>query len=594
MKAKIIWIRLVFITICTAYSLEGICQVHDLSFITSDSAEKQILLKQHFKTHFENIKQATEYLKQIPTLLHSKGYITASIDSVYSSTSQTQVFIFFGKQYYYGIITNSKNLQLEKEVSIDFKFINSVFNFSEFQNQKHKIVEFYKNNGYPFSKVSLQNVVIINDTVKANLEIDKGAKYVFDSIRVFGNAKISKNFIHHYLNILPKSLYDESKLQKINQLIAELPFIENIQPWDMNMLNTGSIINLYLNNKRSNQISLMAGFLPSNQQINGKLLFTVDANLLLQNAFSTGEVIGIVWQQIQPKSPKLNIKFQRPYIFKSNYGIDVSFDLFKRDSSFLNINLLAGISFQISTKQKGKISFQNLSTSLINPDTLQVLVSKKLPDIIDVTTSKINVEFDKNTTNYKWNPQSGTEFKFSFGVGKRRLKKNIAFTQLKGSSFNYASLYDSLKLNTYQLKLNVLYHHYFKIKKLSVLKTALNIGWIQSPNIFRNELFQIGGNKLLRGFDDESVFTNLYAVSSAEYRWLVNKTSYIFSFLDVGYSKYDVQQTKYTNNYVGFGLGLAFETKSGYFNMSYAIGKRNDLPFSLKQAKIHFGYVSTF
>jgi hypothetical protein len=39
---------------------------------------------------------------------------------------------------------------------------------------------------------------------------------------------------------------------------------------------------------------------------------------------------------------------------------------------------------------------------------------------------------------------------------------------------------------------------------------------------------------------------------------------------------------------------MAFETKAGIFNISYAIGKRNDVNLNLRQAKIHIGYVNFF
>ncbi|MEP6806878.1 MAG: hypothetical protein ABI892_20285, partial [Flavobacterium sp.] len=57
----------------------------------------------------------------------------------------------------------------------------------------------------------------------------------------------------------------------------------------------------------------------------------------LKNAFGTGESIGLVWQQLQPKSPRLNLQLQLPYIFNSPFGIDFSFELFKKDSAYLNI-----------------------------------------------------------------------------------------------------------------------------------------------------------------------------------------------------------------------------------------------------------------
>jgi outer membrane translocation and assembly module TamA len=105
-------------------------------------------------------------------------------------------------------------------------------------------------------------------------------------------------------------------------------------------------------------------------------------------------------------------------------------------------------------------------------------------------------------------------------------------------------------------------------------------------------MFPIGGYRLLRGFDEESIFTNGYAVSTLEYRYLLGKNSYFAAFTDFGYSDNNI--TKISNNYVGGGLGFSVETRQGILNISFAAGKRNDLPFNLRQSKIHLGFVSLF
>ncbi len=127
------------------------------------------------------------------------------------------------------------------------------------------------------------------------------------------------------------------------------------------------------------------------------------------------------------------------------------------------------------------------------------------------------------------------------------------------------------------------------------MKTALNVGWFESPQIFRNELFQIGGYQLLRGFDEESIYANRYAVFTAEYRYLVGINSYFFGFSDVGITHTNFNATNYSNNFISAGAGLEFETKFGLLNLSYALGKRNDVKFDIRNSsKIHFGYINYF
>jgi hemolysin activation/secretion protein len=151
-----------------------------------------------------------------------------------------------------------------------------------------------------------------------------------------------------------------------------------------------------------------------------------------------------------------------------------------------------------------------------------------------------------------------------------------------------------VKLKSYQLRFISYVAKYFPIGKQGTLKSAINGGALLSDNIFRNELFQIGGYKLLRGFDEESQYVSQYAVGTLEYRYLIDLNSFFFGFVDGGWGRNNSRSSKSTHGYFGTGLGLALETKSSLFTIAWAVGKRDDTPFNLRQSKIHFGFVNYF
>jgi hemolysin activation/secretion protein len=136
---------------------------------------------------------------------------------------------------------------------------------------------------------------------------------------------------------------------------------------------------------------------------------------------------------------------------------------------------------------------------------------------------------------------------------------------------------------------------YFPVGKTrTTIKTAMHAGTFQSGNIFRNELFQIGGYRLLRGFDEQSQYLSSYAIGTVEYRYLVGQNSFFYLLADGGWGQDNRQRKKIDYTYFGTGLGIAFETKAGIINLAWAIGSRNDIPFNLRQSKIHFGFVNYF
>ena len=558
--------------------------------LTNNFLQKELQLKTVFTTKL----QCKTYIEQLPILLQSKGYLAASVDSLKQDSSSSTILLFLGEKYTWRTLQiDDKDKDLLAQLGLQKEaFTAKAINQQKIILLQEKLLDYYENNGYPFTKIMFDSVALLGNNVTAKLVINKGVAYKLDSLHLLGNAKINTNFLYHYLNVKKGDTFSKEKLNLINQRLLELPYLQQSTDWNLSMLSTSYILNLYLQPKRSNQINVLIGFLPANQQLGGKLLLTGEANLNLKNAFASGETILFNWQQFQSASPRLNLGFQKPYIFNSAFGFDFGFELYKRDSAFLNLTARLGLQYILSEKKSGKISIETFRTNLLTVDTATVIITKKLPDIIDVSNTNLALEYDFNNTNYRLNPRSGNEFKIGISAGNKSIKKNNTITQLKSQSFNFNNLYDTLQLNTYQLKIRTSIAHYFLLGKQSVLKTAINAGWYESPSYFRNELFQIGGYKLLRGFNEESIVANKYAVASLEYRYLVGINSYFNGFLDIGTT--DNKVTNLTNTFIGAGLGLAFETKQGIFNLSFAAGKRNDLPFNFRESKIHLGFVSIF
>ncbi|HXR83886.1 MAG TPA: BamA/TamA family outer membrane protein [Hanamia sp.] len=553
------------------------------------------------KSNFENKEAAVEYINKLPQTLLSKGFATASVDSVFYDSLKAIVTIYLGEKYKWGkIITDSipKNV-LENIGWNEKEFSNKEIIFSHLQNQQQKIIEYYENNGYPFAEVFLKNIDIKNDLVTASLEIAKGPLYHIDSIRIYGKVKIKKSFLQKYLDISNGSVYNNQKMQQISKLIQQLPFLQEQQGWNVTMLGTGATLNLYLEPKRSSQINVLIGFVPANT-ISRKSQITADVHLDLQNSFGSGESILFNWQQLQPQSPRLNLGYSLPNIFNSNFGIDLSFDLLKRDSSYLQLNGILGLKYNISSSNTFKIFYENEQNYLLSGgiDTNQIIYTKRLPANIDVSSGNIGIGYHFDNTNYRLNPRKGNEFDITATAGIKKTSKNNNIINLKdpsNPSFDFNSLYDSIKPKTYRFKIVAEGAHYFPLGKASTFKTAASIGLLQSPQNFLNELFRIGGYQILRGFDEESIYANKYLVLTGQYRYLVGINSYFFGFSDAGFTKTNFNTTNYSNSFISGGIGLEFETKFGLLNLSYAVGKRNDVPFDIRNSsKIHFGYINYF
>ncbi len=585
------------------FSLQGISQVKQaenftISYQKADKDNSIQLQELGLQNKFSSITEGMIYIDKIPTLLSARGFATVSVDSVSAAENSAFVLIYVGKQYN-NFLLNTAGVEkpaLEASGILLTGIEKKPLDIKLLQRINDKIISYYETIGYPFASVFLDSVYVSENTIHARLVADKGPEYKIDSLRVFGKAKINNKFLQQHLSIANGSLYNKNKLQTVDGRLSQLPYLTVLQPSDITMLGTGSVLNLYLAEKKSSQVNFIIGFLPSPAQ-GGKNQLTGDVNLDLKNLLGSGESFLLRWQALQPKSKRLNIGFDQPYIFHSSFGFNFLFDLFKKDSNYIQVNAQAGIQFDFSNIQTGKL-FLRLQNNGLLPgaiDTNNIKQTKQLPVNSDQSSINVGLAYTLQTTDYRFNPRRGNLANVVGTIGTKTIKVNNQISQIKDPNFSYASLYDSLKTKSYQLRIEFEGAHYFPLGKKSTFKTAINTGFYSSPNVFRNELFQIGGYKLLRGFNEESIYANNYGVGTLEYRLLTGLNSYLFSFADIGIVKSKYQEIKINKQYSGFGLGIVNETKIGLLNLSFAVGKVSGIPFNFREtAKLHFGYVNYF
>ena len=570
---------------------------YQVQYIWVDSVSQQALPS--LTTTFSDQETATVYISGLPRLLQGKGYISASVDEIVYDSTKAQVQLFLGRLYKW---TRLRTLAEDEAILQGVRWSNNLFTnkpllFSEWQSRQQQLLNYMEEAGYPFARIYLDSVSLMDQEVSALLRVERGPLYKIDSIRVYGDVNVSREFLQRYLDIANGSVYNKRKLSSISKRLAELPYIMEEQPSNVSYLATGSVLNLYLKSKKSSQVNLLAGLLPNTDQAaDKKFQLTMDANIMLRNALGIGETIGLVWQKLQPQSQRLNLLYEHPYIFRSPLGLGFSFDMFRKDSTFLNINMKLDARYGVNEHQTASFFFLRQQSIVNGINLQQVLFTRQLPQEADVSSNNLGSSFAFNNTNYRFNPQRGNELLVTASVGIKNIKRNNQILELKDPNdplFSFGKLYDTVKLKTYQFRVVATVAHYFPVGKQSVFKAGINGGVFNSANIFRNELFQIGGYRLLRGFDEESQYVSQYAIGTLEYQYLIGQNSNFFAFIDGGWGQPGLLKAK-GHTYIGTGLGLSFETKAGLFNLAWALGKRDDTDLNLRQSKIHFGFVNYF
>mgnify|MGYP003953109919 CR=1 FL=1 len=519
----------------------------------------------------QSLKQTKSKANEIWVELVLSGYISASIDSIIEFDSLNHnVYIFKGDLFKINKIESNISAQILSEMGLKINFLKEKrFSISKITDIINKSLAYCNNMGHPFASVDFTKSKSIDNTIDLYINLNLGPMIIIDKIIMSDELLDQKNLIAQIIGIQEGDLFNKQKIEEISFRIKETPYLFEIKTSEYEFINNKANLFIYLKNKSANYISGIAGI---QQQDDGKIAITGDARLKFINSLKKGETLMLTWRKMYSESQFLNTNFAFPYLLKSSFGVIGGLEMLKKDSTFFNLQLKLGSTFSFNENSKICMYYKLNKSNLININSNASFNSTSL--------NSIGTSFNFDNLDYKYNPRKGIICSGEFQLGN----KNVV---LQNDTLNQTQLSVD-----YQLKLN--FASFISIKSRSAIKIGANFASIMNPYLYENELYRIGGNNLLRGFDEESIWTSTYAVGTLEYRFVLEQNSNLFAFFDYAfYEKY--LTNSYSNDLpYGLGVGLNFETKAGIFSLTYALGSQNNNPILIRTAKIHFGFINYF
>jgi outer membrane protein assembly factor BamA len=538
------------------------------------------------------------YVQNTIQNLIENGYLASSLDSFYAKDTKWEAKIFVGNKYKWAGI---KTVQIPSVMLANIGYEANTFNGKIIDLKTYtafckKALEYAENNGYPFATMQLKNMEIQDSLVKGDITFTKNKVIYIDSIIIEGDAEMGYNYVKRFFDIAEGDLYNESKLRDISKRIQSSVFLMEAQPWVITFGANNTKLNLFLNQKNANRADAVIGFLPNNSQLGGKLLVTGDVKLNLVNSLNKGEQLNLNWQNLQYKSPRLLVDLSVPYILGSAFGFTSKFNYTKNDSSFRTLLGEIGIQYVIDYSKFIKVFYTNNSSRLLSVNTFELASNRSLPPNVDYNSKTFGIAWVQNKLNNRLNPSKGYTLTAEFGAGIKNIITNNLISEAIDPVLNipFKYLYDSLKPKTYKYQATIQGSYFFAVTKALNVKTAYNGGIIYNDKLFKNELFQIGGYKILRGFDEASLFVNQYHVVTVEPHYSISRNSYFLLLVDAAKINlpYVIDGIMKTGFAIGAGLNL--ETKGGAFSLVYAVSNNLGNQLELRNGKIHFGYINSF
>lgn len=412
------------------------------------------------------------------------------------------------------------------------------------------------NNGNPFASFKISELSKKDTkTLEGTLLLQTNEYRTIDKVTVKGYKTISKSFLKYYAGFKSGIPFNKDKLTEQSESLATLPFVEQTKNPDVLFTKDSTTIYLYLKRNNINTFDGFLGFATdqrNNLQLDGYL------DLLLINNFNYGERFALNYKADGNDQSQLAISASLPYLLKTPLGLEAELKLFRKDSTFSTTEQSINLFYQLTRKSAIALGYDALQS-----EDLAEAQNTATTNFEDYTASQLTATFSylKRSTNSFF--PVARAFSFKAGFGERK-----ATTETQDQFSIEAILENNFILNP----TNSIY-----------LRSTSN--YLVSDNYFTNELYRFGGILSIRGFEENSIFANLYSTLNTEYRYQLSNSIYVNSVVDFGYFENDIEGIKQSLYSVGLGTGI--RTKAGVLKINLANGIFEEQSFQFSNTKLH-------
>ena len=523
-----------------------------------------------FKNTTESEKKTKKYksykdlilaIEDTLVLIKKQGFYDAKVNSLIRKDSFNYEVILNKNQMVEYIEISNKSAFDENIVKILNKYTENgkLIRFKQIEYVAKEITEILSEGGYPFAKVGFTNYKLVNSTtIKLEMEIKYGSKRNIDKVIVKGYENFPKNFIKNIFKPGKSNSLDVDKALSLANKIDKTGFARNIKDPEILFTKDSSALYLYIEKIRRNTFD---GFLSFDTDENsGRINIEGYAKINLINTFNGGEKINFDFRSQKNQDRSLNSDVYIPYVFGTPLNLKYGLNLIQKDSSYTSNENLIDIDMIFGNIRSGLGLQTNKSTSEEAIENVENFKSK----LINVFSEYIILDNSDQLI-----PEL---FKISLRYGSG-LKEQSA---------------DKTNFSKYSVEL----HRKFNLSSKFKLQSSITRRKINSKNLVNNELLRFGGYNSIRGYDENSIFTDGYTLLKTSLNYYLNDTIYIYTIFDL--ANYSNEILDLNEDIYSGGIGFSSRTDNGIISISYSKGNRWGNSFNLKNAKINVIFVTFF
>lgn len=529
----------------------------EIKFVAASKIDSEniIISKINYKKKQKNYASVLLENEKISEHLKNNGYLLLTNDSVIKKNA-TYISYFSLNQK-----IDTIELNIENKTSIYVKEYNPFRNkikipILELKKLMSGISKKLAQEGSVFSEVKLENIAIKNKRLFAKLNVKRSEKRIINKTIIKGYKEFPTSFLKNYYSLNNKAFFNEEKISEISKLTKNLNFVEEIKKPEILFKEDSTLLYIYVKKKKNNSFDALVNFA---SEENGDILFNGNIDLKLSNILNSGENLELFWNSIGLERQEFKFKIEKPYIFNSKISPEAVFSIYKQDSSFVNTKLETSFNYSLNNKNRIALNYSSESSNNL-------------------------IEADNNIISYS-NYFIGLSYEYKIPSNNLFLNNKL-FINIKPSFGNRKSN----DTNTQQFKVIASASYIYEINTKNNIYIKNETGYLDTGLVLNNELFRIGGANSIRGFNEQSIFTEKFTFFNTEYRYLTSKTSYLYSLFDFGQFK----SNKKNNSLLSLGFGYLFSTSNYKINIATAIGKVGSEKFDFKNSKLIISWINYF
>ncbi len=491
--------------------------------------------------------------QQVIRSFHQQGYLYAVIDSLDSETRT--LFISPGRRAEVGSIKllglsimDSTSVQLPLK-SGDWITSNSL----EFTAEA--ILDEYIREGYALAEVIIE-AIVPRDSLKHDIiiRVTEGSLVHLERINLQGAKRTGSAYIYHISGFSPGQVlenFESADMQR--RLEASGMFSQVGLPELYQSTDSSVVVHVPVKENPPGAFDLALGY---ERGEGGRGALVGSGQLALRNLFGGARTLELKINRASGQLGYVIVQAENPLMFGFPLSLAVSFEGLQQDSTYGKRDYGARFGYWIDPSMQ---IFASIAREVTRPGlagTELVAGQQRIP-IANALLFGGGIQIRQ--VDHALSPTRG----YLLNMHAEHGRKDVSRVALLRDS-------TSQQRRLEQARLNVQGRAYIPFGQRSLIATGGELMLLHSREVDESDLFRIGGAQSLRGYDEHRFRASFAARVLVEFRYLLDRVTYGFGFLDLGYLGNREESRFPTGWYPGFGIGFQLSTGAGIINFTIA------------------------